>query len=132
RRCREGSSSNRRCPMGRIVLVFALAILGLAPLAGSAAAGCLVCFDQVTLQMPDRLAWSSGKPVTVVVSTHGAAEGAQLPASGVGVAMQRGGDHTECLEKPNGRMKTTTPITGSSADSTTPRGKTRTSSAHIS
>ena len=86
--------------MGRIVLVFALAILGLAPLAGSAAAGCLVCFDQVTLQTPDRLAWSSGKPVTVVVSTHAAAQGAQLPANGVVVVMRTDGDRTKCLEVP--------------------------------
>ena len=86
--------------MGRIVLVFALAILGLAPLAGPAAAGCLVCFDQVTLQTPDRLAWSSGKPVTVVVSTHAAAQGAQLPANGVVVVMRTDGDRTKCLEVP--------------------------------
>src|SRR5256885_4899155 len=86
--------------MGRIVLVFALAILGLAPLAGSAAADCLVCFDQVTLQTPDRLAWSSGKPVTVVVSTHAAAPGAQLPANGVVVVMRTDGDRTKCLEVP--------------------------------
>jgi hypothetical protein len=86
--------------MGRIVLVFALAALGLAPFAGSAAAGCLVCFDQLTLQTPDRLAWSSGKPVTVVVSAHSSASGAQLPPSGVVVVMRTDGDRTKCLEVP--------------------------------
>lgn len=86
--------------MGRIVLVFALAVLGLAPFAGSAAAGCATCFDQLTLQTPDRLAWSSGKPVTVVVSAHTATLGVQLPASGVVVVMRTDGDRTKCLEVP--------------------------------
>ena len=86
--------------MGRIVLVFALAVLGLVPFAGSSAAGCLVCFDQLTLQTPDRLAWSSGKPVTVVVSAHASAPGAQLPANGVVVVMRTDGDRTKCLEVP--------------------------------
>jgi hypothetical protein len=86
--------------MGRIVLVFALAVLGLAPVAGSAAAGCLTCFDQLTLQTPDRLAWSSGKPLTVVVSAHSSAPGAQLPANGVVVVMRTDGDRTKCLEVP--------------------------------
>src|SRR3989442_14120785 len=100
RRCREGRSSTRRCPMGRIGLVLALAVLGLVPFAGSSAAGCLVCFDQLTLQTPDRLAWSSGKPVTVVVSAHASAPGAQLPANGVVVVMRTDGDRTKCLEVP--------------------------------
>ena len=86
--------------MGRIVLVFALAVLGLAPFAGSAAAGCLTCVDQLTLQTPDQLAWSSGKPVTVVVSAHRSAPGAQLPANGVVVVMRTDGDRTKCLEVP--------------------------------
>src|SRR2546425_10093420 len=100
RRCRGSRSSNRRCPMGRIVLAFALAVLGLVPLAGPAAAGCLTCFDQITLQTPDRLVWSSGKPVTVVVSAHSSAPGAPLPASGVGGVLRTGGAPTECLEGP--------------------------------
>ena len=86
--------------MGRIVLVFALAVLGLGPFAASAAAGCLVCFDQLTLQTPDRLAWSDGKPVTVVVSAHASAPSAQLPANGVVVVMRTDGDRTKCLEVP--------------------------------
>jgi len=52
------------------------------------------------LQTPDRLAWSSGKPVTVVISTHAAAPGAQLPANGVVVVMRTDGDRTKCLEVP--------------------------------
>ena len=86
--------------MGRIVLVFAVTILGLGPFAASAAAGCLTCFDQVTLQTPDRLAWSDGKPVTVVVSAHASAPSAQLPANGVVVVMRTDGDRTKCLEVP--------------------------------
>ncbi|HEV8470601.1 MAG TPA: hypothetical protein VGR46_13425 [Candidatus Limnocylindria bacterium] len=86
--------------MGRIVLVFALTVLGLVPFAGSAAAGCLTCFDQVTLQTPDRHAWSSGQPVTVVVSAHSSVLGAQLPANGVVVVMRTDGDRTKCLEVP--------------------------------
>src|SRR3989442_13591034 len=86
--------------MGRIVLAFALAVLGLVPLAGSAAAGCLTCFDQITLQTPDRLVWASGKAVRVLVSAHSSAPGAQLPASGVVVVMRTDGDRTKCLEVP--------------------------------
>jgi len=86
--------------MGRIVLVFAVTVLGLGPFAASAAAGCLTCFDQLTLQTPDRLAWSDGKPVTVVVSAHASAPSAQLPANGVVVVMRTDGDRTKCLEVP--------------------------------
>src|SRR5947208_15034628 len=86
--------------MGRIVLVFALAVFGLAPLAGVAAAGCATCFDRVTLQTPDRLAWSTGKPVTVVVSAHSTTSGGQLPPSGVVTVMRPDGDRTKCLEVP--------------------------------
>ena len=86
--------------MGRIVLVFAVTVLGLGPFAASAAAGCLTCFEQLTLQTPDRLAWSDGKPVTVVVSAHASAPSAQLPANGVVVVMRTDGDRTKCLEVP--------------------------------
>jgi hypothetical protein len=86
--------------MGRIVLVLALAVLGLASFAGSAAAGCITCFDQLTLQTPDQHAWSDGKPVTVVVSAHSSSHGAQLPANGVVVVMRTDGDRTKCLEVP--------------------------------
>src|SRR3989442_4765381 len=98
RRCRGSRSSNRRCPMGRIVLAFALAVLGLVPLAGPAAAGCLTCFDQITLQTPDRLVWARAKPVTPAGSAHSPGPRAQLPPRRAGVVVPADSEPIKSLE----------------------------------
>ena len=85
--------------MQRIVLALVVAALAAISLATPAAADGTIRFSGLSLQTPDGQPWSTGKPVTVVVSaTHTAA--ADLPSSGVVVVMRTDGDRTKCLEVP--------------------------------
>jgi hypothetical protein len=85
--------------MQRIVLALVVAALAAISLATPAVADGTIRFSGLSLQTPDGQPWSTGKPVTVVVSaTHTAA--ADLPNSGVVVVMRTDGDRTKCLEVP--------------------------------
>ena len=85
--------------MQRIVLALVVAALAAISLATPAAADGTIRFSGLSLQTPDGQPWSTGKPVTVVVSATGAAS-ADLPRSGVVVVMRTDGDRTKCLEVP--------------------------------
>jgi len=85
--------------MHRVVLALITAAFAALSLAAPAAADDAVRYAGVSLQTPDGLPWSAGKPVTVVVSASRSGAVA-FPASGVVVVMRTDGDRTKCLEVP--------------------------------
>jgi len=80
-----------------LALLLILSSVGLA--ASTAAADCVNCADNVSLQTRDGQPWSAGKPVTLVVHVTRHAAGT-VPASAVAVVMQTDGDRTKCLDVP--------------------------------
>jgi len=80
-----------------LALLLILASIGLT--ATAALADCVNCVDNVSLQTRDGLAWTAGKPVTLVVHVTRQAAGS-LPPSAVAVVMQTDGDRTKCLDVP--------------------------------
>jgi len=86
--------------MRRLVLAFLVAALTILPFGGTALAKCPTCLDGVSVQTSDGQPWSSGKPVTVVVSARRGAPGAEFPANGLAVVMRTDGDRTKCLDVP--------------------------------
>jgi len=92
--------------MRRLVLALALSALALGLFAAPAAAKCPTCFDGLSLQTPDGQPWSTGKPVTLVVSARRGAPDASFPATGLAVVMRTDGDRTKCLDVPLRLMNT--------------------------
>jgi hypothetical protein len=92
--------------MRRLALAFFVSMLALVPLSGTALAKCPTCLDGVSLQTPDGQPWSTGKPVTVVVSARRGAPGAEFPTTGLAVVMRTDGDRTKCLDVPLKLVKT--------------------------
>src|SRR5216117_140098 len=86
--------------MRRLALAFLLTMLAVVPFGGTALAKCPTCLDGVSLQTPDGQPWSTGKPVTLGVSTRRAAPGTEFPATGLAVVMRTDGDRTKCLDVP--------------------------------
>ena len=86
--------------MRRLALALVLACISLVPFGGTAVAKCATCFDNLSLQTPDGQPWSSGKPVTLVVTAHRAFPTTEVSPSGVAVVMHTDGDRTKCLEVP--------------------------------
>jgi hypothetical protein len=86
--------------MRGLVLALALAALALGPLSSSAEAKCPTCFDGLSLQTPDGQPWSTGKPVSLVVSARRGAPGTEFPTTGLAVVMQTDGERTKCLDVP--------------------------------
>ena len=80
-----------------LALLLILSSVGLA--ASAAAADCVNCADNVSLQTRDGQPWTAGKPVTLVVHVTRHAAGA-VPASAAAVVMQTDGDRTKCLDVP--------------------------------
>jgi hypothetical protein len=92
--------------MRRLALAFLVAALTLVPLGGTALAKCPACLDGVSIQTPDGQPWTTGKPVTVVVSARRGAPGTEFPANGLAVVMRTDGDRTKCLDVPLRLVKT--------------------------
>lgn len=85
--------------MLRIGLALLLILSSIGLTATAALADCVNCVDNVSLQTRDGLAWTAGKPVTLVVHVTRHAAGS-VPASAVAVVMQTDGDRTKCLDVP--------------------------------
>ena len=83
--------------MRRIMLALALSLIGSASFAAPAAAKCSTCLDGVSVQTPDGLPWSEGKPVTLVASVRRGDVSAAFPAEGLAVIMQADRERTKCL-----------------------------------
>ncbi len=92
--------------MRRLALAFLLTMLALVPFGGTALAKCPTCLDGVSLQTPDGQPWSTGKPVTLVVSARRGAPGTEFPTTGLAVVMRTDGDRTKCLDVPLRLVKT--------------------------
>ena len=92
--------------MQRFALAFLVAALTLLPFGGAALAKCPTCLDGVSIQTPDGQPWTTGKPVTVVVSARRGAPGAEFPTNGLAVVMRTDGDRTKCLDVPLRLVKT--------------------------
>ena len=92
--------------MRRLVLAFLLTMLAVVPFGGTALAKCPTCLDGVSLQTPDGQPWSTGKPVTLVVSARRGAPGTEFPTTGLAVVMRTDGDRTKCLDVPLRLVKT--------------------------
>src|SRR5437867_11831654 len=86
--------------MRRLALAFLLTMLAVVPFGGTALAKCPTCLDGVSLQTPDGQPWSTGKPVTLVVSAGRGAPGTEFPTTGLAVVMRTDGDRTKCLDVP--------------------------------
>jgi hypothetical protein len=86
--------------MRRLLLATVVAMLGLAAFPATAVAKCPTCVDGVSLQTPDGQPWTTGKPVTLVVSARRGAPGTEFPTSGIAVVMRTDGDRTKCLDVP--------------------------------
>ena len=85
--------------MLRIGLALLLILSSIGLTATAALADCVNCVDNVSLQTRDGLAWTAGKPVTLVVHVTRQAAGS-VPPSAVAVVMQTDGDRTKCLGVP--------------------------------
>jgi hypothetical protein len=83
----------------RIGLALLLILSSIGLTATAALADCVNCVDNVSLQTRDGLAWTAGKPVTLVVHVTRQAAGS-VPPSAVAVVMQTDGDRTKCLDVP--------------------------------
>ncbi|TMB90934.1 MAG: hypothetical protein E6J38_13960 [Chloroflexi bacterium] len=81
-------------------------MLAVVPFGGTALAKCPTCLDGVSLQTPDGQPWSTGKPVTLVVSARRGAPGTEFPTTGLAVVMRTDGDRTKCLDVPLRLVKT--------------------------
>ena len=92
--------------MRRLALAFLLTMLAVVPFGGTALAKCPTCLDGVSLQTPDGQPWSTGKPVTLVVSARRGAPGTEFPTTGLAVVMRTDGDRTKCLDVPLRLVKT--------------------------
>jgi len=92
--------------MRRLALAFLLTMLAVVPFGGTALAKCPTCLDGVSLQTPDGQPWSTGKPVTLVVSARRGAPGTEFPTTGLAVVMRTDGDRTKCLDVPLKLVKT--------------------------
>lgn len=86
--------------MRRLILATAVALMALAAFPATAVAKCPTCVDGVSLQTPDGQPWTTGKPVTLVVSARRGAPGTEFPTSGIAVVMRTDGDRTKCLDVP--------------------------------
>ena len=86
--------------MRRLLLGTVIAMLALAAFPATAVAKCPTCVDGVSLQTPDGQPWTTGKPVTLVVSARRGAPGTEFPTTGIAVVMRTDGDRTKCLDVP--------------------------------
>jgi hypothetical protein len=86
--------------MRRIATAIVAAALASVVFAAPAAAGCDFCPATVSVQTPDGLAWSPGKPATVVIAASRPSVDAEFPSTGLIVVMRTDGDRTKCLDVP--------------------------------